>query len=443
MVLKKLAIVGRPNVGKSAIFNRICKKRISIVDEMEGVTRDRIYAQADIFGYPFELIDSGGIDFRGSDAFRKEIVEQTKVAIEEADALVMIVDATVGLLDLDREVALELLKTDKPVVLAVNKVDNANMESLLHQFHPLGIPNIFAVSATQGTGLADLLECAMERFKDELPPEEEETTIRLSIVGKPNTGKSTLLNSLLDETRSLVSPIAGTTRDSLDVPFEHMGQQFVLIDTAGIRHKNAEKDVVEKFAAIRTKEAIDRSQICLLILDATKGLTTHDKRIARMIEKEGKGCIILLNKWDLVKGYRMESCLKVIRQESPFLSHCPILFISAKTGRNLSLIIPEVQKVHEALTKRLSTHQLNTFVEKAIQLNHPPMLNGKRLRVYYLTQVGSEPPVFVLFVNNKDLMTATYKRYLVNQFRVHHNFLGTPLQLILRGKKKSDNPFVT
>ncbi len=440
--LRKLALVGRPHVGKSALFNRICKKRISIVDEQEGVTRDRIYAEAEIFGYPFALIDAGGIDPRSHDAFRKEIVRQAKVAIEEADALVMVVDATVGVLDLDREVALELLKTDKPVVLAVNKVDNESMELLVHPFYQLGITNIFGVSATQGTGLAELIECALASYLHETIEPEPQETIKVSLIGRTNVGKSTLLNALLDETRCLVSPEAGTTRDSIDVPFSAAGRNFILIDTAGIRRKKSEKDVIEKFAAIRTQEAIERSNICLLMLDAQVGLTTQDKHIARSIEMAGKGCIILLNKWDLVKGYRMEGCLRLIRQESPFLAHCPILFISAQTGRNLDLIVPELMKVHEALTRRMSTHQLNSFVEKAIQLNHPPLLQGKRLRVYYLTQVSHSPPVFVLFVNNEKLMTPTYKRYLVNQFRIHHNFLGTPLNLILRGKDKKENPYV-
>ncbi len=442
MALKKLAIIGRPNVGKSALFNRICKKRISIVDEQEGVTRDRIYAEAEIFGYPFAVIDAGGLDLRSADAFRQEIVRQTRVAIEEADALVMVVDSTVGVLDLDREVALELLKTDKPVVLAVNKMDNPERERLIHDFYQLGIANIFAVSATQGVGIAELLECALERFRDEPIEKEADTAIKIALIGRTNVGKSTLLNALLDEQRSLVSPIAGTTRDSIDVPFSSRGGDFILIDTAGIRRKKSEKDVVEKFAAIRTEEAIERSHVCLLMLDAQVGLTTQDKHIASSIEKAGKGCVILLNKWDLVKGFRMEGCLRALREEGPFLAHCPLLFISAETGRNLELIIPEVQKVYEALTKRLSTHQLNNFVEKALQLNHPPMLQGKRLRIYYSTQVCHSPPVFVLFVNNAELMTATYKRYLVNQFRIHHNFLGTPLKLILRGKDKAKNPFI-
>ncbi|MCP5469547.1 MAG: ribosome biogenesis GTPase Der [Chlamydiales bacterium] len=436
MKLRKLAIVGRPNVGKSALFNRICKRRISIVDEQEGVTRDRIYAKAEIFGYPFEVIDAGGIDPRSPDAFKQEIVRQAKVAIAEADSLVMVVDARCGVLDLDREVAAELLKTDKPVTLAVNKIDNADQEALLHDFYSLGITNIFAVSASHGTGIAELLECAWEKFSGETLEAEPSKTIKVCLAGRTNVGKSTLLNSLLDENRSLVSPVAGTTRDSLDVPFTVAGKEYLLIDTAGVRRKKSEKDVVEKFAAIRTQEAIERSHICLLMVDAQTGMSTQDKRIARDVEKAGKGCIILLNKWDLVKGFRMEACLKGIRMESPFLSHCPVLFISAKSGRNLDLIFPEVEKVYTALTQRLSTHQLNTFVEKALQLNHPPMINGKRLRVYYLTQVTQAPPRFVLFVNNADLMTPTYKKYLVNQFRVHYNFLGTPLQLNLKGKKK-------
>ncbi|MFN0065842.1 MAG: ribosome biogenesis GTPase Der [Chlamydiales bacterium] len=440
MSLKKLAIVGRPNVGKSALFNRICKKRVAIVDSTEGVTRDRNYAQAEIFGYPFEVIDSGGIDPHSKDEFKQEILRQAQIAIEEADVLILVVDGQIGLTDIDAELAKRLLKINKPLILAVNKVDTPDKAYFTHQFHALGIKQTIPVSATQGYMVAELLETALKDFVDQKPEIAASPTIKLSIIGRANVGKSTLLNSLIDEKRCLVSPIPGTTRDSLDIPFRSDGKDFILIDTAGIRRKKSEKDVIEKFAAIRTEEAIERSDICLLVLDAQEGVSAQDKRIASQIEKSGKGCLVLLNKWDLVKGFRMEGCLRSIREECPFLNHCPIIFTSAQTGRNLEQIIPEAVKVYTALTQRMTTHQLNTFIEKAIQLNPPSMINGKRLRIYYLTQVASAPPRFVLFVNNTELLTDTYKRYLTNQFRLQYNLLGTPIRISLKGKKVREKP---
>lgn len=431
-----LAIIGRPNVGKSALFNRLCKRRIAIVDEAEGITRDRLYAEAEAFGFSFTVVDTGGIDIRSTDQFRDEIRRQAELAIVEADTLVMVVDGKVGMTETDQELAKILLKTGKPLCLAVNKIDDFDQEYLIHHFYPLGITKIIGISAAQGLQIAELIEAAWEGFK---PPEEikkEEDGIKIAIVGRPNTGKSTLVNALLQEERCIVSPLAGTTRDSIDIPVTVDGASYVLIDTAGIRRKQKELEVVDKFAFIRTEKAIERCDLCLLLIDAEEGMTAQEKKIVNLIEAAGKGCIILLNKWDLVKGFRMEHCMKALHDESPFLANSPILFISAKTGRNLEKVFPEALKVYEALTTRVTTGQLNKFLERAMQLNHPPMIRGKRLRIYYMTQVEVLPPKFILFVNHPDLMTDTYKKYLLNRFREHFSYPGVPIQIHLKGKEK-------
>ena len=388
----KLAIVGRPNVGKSALFNRICNKRIAIVDEAEGVTRDRLYSEADFFGFSFEVIDTGGIDPQSKDQFQDEIRRQAEIAIKEADTLVMVVDSEAGITPLDEMLARLLLKTDKPLTLAINKIDDLSQKQRLHAFYGLGISKMVAISATQGFQIAELLEKAWEGFNKTTASEESENGVRVSIVGRPNVGKSTLVNTLLQEKRCVVSTIPGTTRDSVDIPFSYQGRPYTLIDTAGIRRKKSEHDVIEKFAAIRTERAIERSDVCILLLDAQEGLTVQEKRIANTIEEAGKGCILVLNKWDLVKGFRMEHLMQALHTQSPFLAHCPMLFISAKEGRNLDKIFDAIDSVFTALQTRIPTHQLNKFVERAMQLNHPPMVTGKRLRIYYLTQAEVEPP---------------------------------------------------
>lgn len=442
----KMAIVGRPNVGKSALFNRICKKRIAIVDAAEGVTRDRLYAEAEGFGFPFEVIDTGGVDPYGTDKFQEEIRRQAHIAIQEADTLVMVVDSEVGITQLDEMLARFLLKTEKPLVLAINKIDEPSQKLRIHAFHGLGIPKMVGVSATQGYQIAELLELAWEGFN---PKETDEgcTGARVTIIGRPNVGKSTLVNSLLQEQRCIVSDLPGTTRDSVDIPFTFQGRPYTLVDTAGVRRKKSEKDVIEKFAAIRTERAIELSDVCVLMLDAQEGLTVQEKRIAKKIEEAGKGCVLILNKWDLVKGFRMEHLMRALQNHSPFLAHCPILFISAKEGRNLEKIFHEVDTVYTALQTRIATHQLNKFIERAMQLNHPPMMMGKRLRIYYLTQVSVQPPRFVLFVNKPQLMHDSYKKYLINGFRKTFPFAGTPLEFYLRGKeeqfqKKLENQFI-
>lgn len=436
--IRKVAIVGRPNVGKSALFNRICQKKIAIVDEAEGITRDRLYTEGDFFGMPFQLIDTGGIDARSKAQFNEHIKRQAEIAIEEADTLIMVVDSRIGLTALDKEIAEVLHRTNKPVCLAVNKVDNLSQQHLMYEFQNLGISNMIPVSATQGWNIAELLEAALGSFPKEGITEVEQKAIQLAIVGRPNVGKSSLLNYLLDEERCIVSPIPGTTRDSIDVPFSHDGVLYNLIDTAGIRRKQAEHEVVDKFAAIRTERAIERADICLLMLDAQQGLTREEKKIANSIEEAGKGCILLFNKWDLVKGFRMEHCLQGIEEEAPFLKHCPKLFMSAKTGRNVDKIFAQVKEVDENSRKRITTHQLNKFIGSCLQKNHPPMIDGRRLRIYYMAQVGIQPPKFILFVNYPNLMMESYKKYLYNQFRDTYSFLGVPIQLFCKGKERKD-----
>ncbi len=435
----KIAIVGRPNVGKSALFNRIVGKRISIVDEAEGVTRDRLYAEGDYFGRPFELIDTGGIDARSLAVFNEEIKRQAEIAIEEADGLILVVDGQLGAHELDFEVAKVLQRTHKPVVLAVNKVDHHTQVGMMHEFHRLGIPEIVPVSANHGFQIAELMGALMEQLPEEIEEVEENTdAIKVAILGRPNVGKSSLLNKLLGEERCCVSEIAGTTRDSIDVNYTVDGKTYQLIDTAGIRRKKSEHEAVDKFAAVRTQRAIERADVCLLILDSNAGLTEQEKRIANMIEEAGKGCIILLNKWDLVKGFRMEHCMRAIEEDAFFLAHCPKIFISALTGRNLDKIFPEVETVVAESRKRITTHQLNKFLEAAIQKNHPPMVGGKRLRIYYMAQVDTVPPRFIFFINYPDLFTEGYRRYLYNQFREQYGFTGCPLLFFL--KKRQQKP---
>lgn len=438
--LPKIAIVGRPNVGKSALFNRVCKKRIAIVDEAEGITRDRLYANTDLFGRPFEVIDTGGIDAYSKDPYNDRVKRQAEIAIEEADGLIMVVDVQIGLTQLDFELAQILLRHNKPLVLAINKVDNPGLEIDKYEFMKLGIKEMVCVSASQNSNIAEMLEDLLAKIPVNDAEVEDTSRIHLSIVGRPNVGKSSLVNYLLEDDRCVVSPIPGTTRDSVDVPFTHEGDEYLLIDTAGIRRKHAEHEVVEKFAAIRTDRAIERADVCIFMLDAQQGMTAQEKRIAAEIEEKGKGCVLIFNKWDLVKGFRMEHCLRGLEDELPFLKHCPKIFTSALTGRNVDKIFTDAKKVYENARLRITTHQLNKFLEKAIQRTAPPMIGGKRLRIYYMAQIDINPPKFVLFVNKPELFTDTYKRYLMNQFREQWEFTGVPLNFYVRGKN-AKNPY--
>lgn len=434
----KIALVGRPNVGKSALFNRMVGKRIAIVDEQEGVTRDRLYAKAEMFGKTFEMIDTGGVTSDASIPFFEEIKEQTLLAIEEADSLVMVVDCAVGLTSVDEEVARILHRTKKPVCVAVNKMDHHSFESRMAPFYSLGFTNVIGVSAQQGFHIAELLDMALESIPDEENLPEEENRIKVAIIGRPNVGKSTILNQIFGEKRSMVSDIPGTTRDAIDVPLDIGEDKYLLIDTAGIRRKKGEKEVVEKFAALRTEKAMARADVCLLVFDAEKGLTIEERKILASIEEMGKGCVLVANKWDLLKDVRMEHCALALRKDAPFTEQVPLLFVSALTGRNVSKIFDEVKRIYSLLHKKVGTGELNRFVERAIQKYHPPMIQGKRLRIYYLTQKGVGPIEFILFVNKTELMTKTYERYLLKSLRESFGFLGCPIRFKLQGKKKQE-----
>lgn len=439
--LYKVALVGRPNVGKSALFNRLVKKRVSIVDAADGVTRDRIYGTSELFGKPFELIDTGGIAEMGAHAFQKEVLLSTEIAIEEADSLIMVLDVNVGITELDETVAKKLLKVNKPIVLAVNKVDDISREMEVYNYYQLGIKNVIGVSAKHGFQVAELLEEALKEAPkpEDLYDKKPRDHLHLALIGRPNTGKSTLLNRLLDEDRSTVSDIAGTTRDSIDATIYHGSQKITLIDTAGIRKKNKESEAVEKFASIRTEESIERADVCLLMIDSRDGLTSFEKRIISKVQELKRGLIILSNKWDLVSGFRMEHCSKGIFDDNLFVKYCPLLFTSAKTGRNVDQILDEALDVYQNLQRKVSTSQLNRFIEKTMQLCHPPMIRGKRLRIYYMTQVSVNPIEFALFINYKDLLAPAYFRYLKNSFRAEFSFKGCPVNFYLRDRTKQKN----
>lgn len=431
--LPRVAIVGRPNVGKSALFNRLLGERVAIVDEAEGVTRDRLICLMSQDGKLFELVDTGGIDPRSQATFNDEIRVQSELAIDESDVLVLVVNSQVGITTLDEQLAKRMLRTGKPCILAVNKVDHPNQEPHAHIFRRLGIPHILGVSAQHGYQVMELAEWIAAQLP-ETPEEAPQMGPKIALIGRPNVGKSTLLNTLLDEKRSIVSPIAGTTRDSLDCFVRFNDKDYTFIDTAGIRRKAKHDDVVEKFAHIRTERAIERADLVVLMLDASSGMTSQEKRIAKLIEERGKGCVLFFNKWDIVKGFRMEHCLEAVRKEVPFLGHCPAIFGSAQTGRNIEKIFQHVEEILKWRDTRVATGELNRFLERAIQLNHPPMLGGKRLRIYYLTQVNSNPPTFLLFVNHLHLMDTGWKRYLINKLREKFTFTGLPLRFVLRDK---------
>lgn len=434
----KIALVGRPNVGKSALFNRIIKRRAAIVEDVEGITRDRLYSKAELFGKNFEVIDTGGLSSDKTAPFYKEVRQQTLLAIEEADSIIFVVDNKVGVTALDEEVAKLLHRTKKPVCLAVNKVDNLHSYEE-YPYYSLGIESVVPVSALQGNQVVELLEKALETYDESIHKADVDPSIKVAIIGRPNVGKSTLLNKILGDNRAAVSKKAGTTRDSIDARITIDGNPYIFIDTAGIRKKKSESEVVDKFAFMRTQKAIERADVCLLLIDATVGLTAEEKKILRMVELLGKSCMLLANKWDLVNNVRMEHCSLSLRKDCTFSQNLPLVFISAETGRNVEKIFIEIQAIHDSQTREIPTPELNKFMEKTLQMVHPPMIQGKRLRIYYLTQISKAPLVFKLFINKKELMTLSYKRYIMNQFREHFAIKGCPLILKLQGKAKRES----
>lgn len=431
-----VAIVGRPNVGKSTVFNRIAGERISIVEDTPGVTRDRIYARSEWMGQAFNLIDTGGI-YIGDEPFVTQITEQAEIAIDEADVIVFVTSVKEGVTDADEKVARILYKTDKPVILAVNKVDNPEVRSEIYDFYSLGFGDPVPISGTHGIGTGDLLDLIVKNFPEDAT-EEIDDSIKFSFIGRPNVGKSSLVNAILGENRVIVSNIEGTTRDAIDTKFTtEDGSVYTMIDTAGIRKKGKVYENTEKYSVLRAMQAIDRSDVVCVVLNAEEGIREQDKHVAGYAHDAGRGIVIVVNKWDTLKkdSYTMKEFESHIRNEFQYLSYAPIVFVSAKTHQRLNELPKLIKRVDENHSKRVSSAVLNDVIMDAIAHNPTPTDNGKRLRIYYATQVAVKPPTFVIFVNDPELMHFSYERFLENQLRAAFDFEGTPLHLIERRRK--------
>lgn len=431
-----VAIVGRPNVGKSTVFNRIAGERISIVEDTPGVTRDRIYARSEWMGQAFNLIDTGGIDI-GDEPFVTQITEQAEIAIDEADVIVFVTSVKEGVTDADEKVARILYKTDKPVILAVNKVDNPEVRSEIYDFYSLGFGDPVPISGTHGIGTGDLLDLIVKNFPEDAT-EEIDDSIKFSFIGRPNVGKSSLVNAIFGENRVIVSNIEGTTRDAIDTKFTtEDGSVYTMIDTAGIRKKGKVYENTEKYSVLRAMQAIDRSDVVCVVLNAEEGIREQDKHVAGYAHDAGRGIVIVVNKWDTLKkdSYTMKEFESHIRNEFQYLSYAPIVFVSAKTHQRLNELPKLIRRVDENHSKRVSSAVLNDVIMDAIAHNPTPTDNGKRLRIYYATQVAVKPPTFVIFVNDPELMHFSYERFLENQLRAAFDFEGTPLHLIERRRK--------
>lgn len=431
-----VAIVGRPNVGKSTVFNRIAGERISIVEDTPGVTRDRIYAKGEWLGQPFNLIDTGGIDM-GDEPFLAQITEQAQIAIDEADVIVFVTSVKEGVTDADEKVAKILYRTDKPVILAVNKVDNPELRSEIYDFYSLGFGDPMPLSGTHGIGTGDLLDKVCQAFPKD-GAKEQDDSIKFSFIGRPNVGKSSLVNAILGENRVIVSNVEGTTRDAIDTKFvAEDGTEFTMIDTAGIRKKGKVYENTEKYSVLRAMRAIDRSDVVCVVLNAEEGIREQDKHVAGYAHEAGRGIIIVVNKWDTLKkdNYTMKEFEKTIRQEFQYLSYAPIVFVSAKTHQRLEQLPKLIERVNHNHERRISSAVLNDVIMDAIAHNPTPTDNGRRLRVYYATQVATKPPTFVVFVNDPELMHFSYERFLENQIRAAFDFEGTPIHVIERRRK--------
>ena len=430
-----VAVVGRPNVGKSTFFNKVVGRRVSIVEDTPGVTRDRIYAEAEWRGIHFALIDTGGIEPDSEDIILSQMREQAEIAMDTSDVILFMVDGRDGLTAADREVGEMLYKTGKKVVLAVNKVDKPTLPDDFYDFYELGLGEPIPISSVNMLNLGDLLDRIVESFPEGAGTEEEDV-IKIAMIGKPNVGKSSLVNKLLGENRVIVSPIAGTTRDSIDTPFEKDGEKYLLIDTAGIRRKSKVNEDIEKFSVIRAVAAIERCDVCLLMIDAQEGVTEQDKRIAGIAHEAGKGLVIVVNKWDLVEKETntLNDYRKEVASELTFMSYAPTVFISALTGQRVSKVIDTARAVAANRAMRVPTGQLNNLIMDATMMKQPPSDKGKRLKIYYVTQVGVNPPLFSFKVNSRPLMHFSYARYLENKIRETFGFEGTSLKFVFREK---------
>ena len=432
-----VAIVGRPNVGKSTFFNYIVGKRISIVQDEPGVTRDRVYADATWKGKTFTLIDTGGIEPESEDIIVSQMRDQANIAIDIADVIIFLTDIKQGVTAADKEISLMLKKSKKPVVLVCNKADNYGKTSDdIYEFYNLGLGDPHPVSSVNAIGIGDVLDAIYEEFP-ETEKEDDDETIKVAIIGKPNVGKSSLVNQILGENRVIVSDIAGTTRDAIDSNFENEFGKYVFIDTAGIRRKSKVDEQIEKYSVMRSLLAVERADVCLLMIDANEGVTEQDKKIAGEAHEAGKASIIVINKWDAYEKdeHSMEKYKKQVYSELAYLSYAPIIFISAKTGQRVNKLFELINQVANQNALRVSTAVLNQVLNEAIAIVQPPTDKGKRLKIYYMTQASTKPPTFVVFVNDKKLFHFSYERYLVNQIRKEFTLTGTPIRIMVREKK--------
>ena len=437
-----VAIVGRPNVGKSTLFNALSGTNLSIVEDTPGVTRDRIYADCDWQNHEFTLIDTGGIEPESADVIVRQMREQAEIAIETADVIVFLTDVRQGVVDADYQVADMLRRSKKPLILCVNKVDSFKKQANdVYEFYNLGLSDPIPVSAQGRLGIGELLDAIVAHFPAETGEEEDDDRPRIAIVGRPNVGKSSLINKLLGENRMIVSDIAGTTRDAVDAEVVHNGEKYVFIDTAGLRRKSKIKEDIERYSIIRTVAAIDRCNIAVIVIDAVAGVSEQDTKIAGIAHERGKGAILLVNKWDILPDKNDKSIYRFteeLRRKFSFMPYADILFVSAMTGLRLPKLFEEIDKVRQSQTLRVQTGVLNEILTEACALKQPPSDKGKRLRLYYITQASVEPPTFVIFCNDRELFHFSYQRYIENRIRDAFGFVGTPVKMIIRERKDKD-----
>lgn len=433
-----VAVVGRPNVGKSTLFNKLCGQRLSIVDDTPGVTRDRIYGDCEWLNYNFLLVDTGGIEPHSDDIILSQMRRQAQLAIDSADVIILVTDMTTGVVATDEEVAAMLQRSGKPVVLCVNKCDKIGEPPLeFYEFYNLCLGDPIQVSAVHGHGTGDLLDEVIKHFPEEKENVEDEDKIKVAVIGKPNVGKSSLINAIAGEERVIVSNIAGTTRDATDTIIENSHGSFVFIDTAGIRRKSKIDEAIEKYSVIRARMAVERATVCVIMIDAQEGFTEQDSKVAGIAHDLGKACIIAVNKWDAVEkdGKTMDSYRKKLMDDFSFMSYAPIIFISAKTGQRLDRLFELIKYVDEQNSMRISTGKLNDILAEATARVQPPTDKGKRLKIYYMTQASTRPPTFVCFVNKKDLFHYSYQRYLDNRIREVFGLEGTPTKMLIRERE--------
>ncbi len=431
-----IAIIGKPNVGKSTFFNYIVGKRISIVEDKPGVTRDRIYAETNWRGKNFTVVDTAGIEPNSDDVILSQMRMQAEIAIEIADVIIFLTDVQQGITSADEEISIMLRKSKKPIILACNKVDNfKKYQNDIYEFYNLGLGDPIPISATNAQGIGDVLDAIYDKLPESIENDDEER-IKVAVIGKPNVGKSSLINKILGENRNIVSDIAGTTRDAIDSPFENEKGKYIFIDTAGIRRKSKVTESIEKFSVMRSLLAVERADVVLMLIDAGEGVTDQDAKIAGEAHEAGKGVIIVVNKWDSIEKETgtLEKYKKEVHEKLSYLSYAPIIFISAKTGQRVDTLFDMINNVAEQNAKRVSTSMLNQVINEAIAIVQPPTDKGKRLRIYYGTQVATKPPTFIIFVNRKELFHFSYERYLVNQFRKEFGLEGTPIRIIAREK---------